>query len=298
MNSEQKLSKEVVKILIAEDSPTQAVELQHILEKRSYQVFVAVNGREALGLAKQNKPTIVVTDIIMPEMDGYQLCEAIKADEDLESIPVIMLTVLSDVEDVVKALNCGADSFITKPYNNQYLTSNIEDILANSRLPEDGHKHISVDIHVCGQKYTIVSEHLSTLRLLLSTYAVAVQKNQELERAEEDLLNLNRELEKKIGERTIDLQRRVQELQGLNSMFHKHLSVRSETELAYVSLTMSISQLDREIDRLQKETKTPDVVSQAKLLDGISRISTELKALLHGTQTIISRMKLPPAERT
>lgn len=258
---------------------------------------MAVNGREAFELSRQSKPTIIVTDIVMPEMDGYQFCEAVKADEGLNGIPVIMLTILTDVEDVVKALNCGADSFITKPYNTEYLISSIEDILANSPLSNNGDKHITIDIHVCGRKYSIVSEHISTLKLLLSTYAMAVQKNEELKRAEDKLLIYNQELEQKVTERTVDLQRRLQELQGLNTMFQKHLSVRSETELAYVSMATSIKQLAREIDRLQTETVSPPVINQAKLKEGINGISQELKRLAHGTETIISRMKMPPAER-
>src|SRR3990170_9014172 len=123
-----------IEILVVEDSPTQAEQLKHILEQHDYSVSVANNGKEALSLINKHKPTIVISDIIMPEMDGYQLCRQIKADENLTNIPVILLTSLSDPEDIVRGLECGADNFITKPYDEKYLLSRIQYILISDEL--------------------------------------------------------------------------------------------------------------------------------------------------------------------
>src|SRR5437899_6576754 len=101
-----------VKILVAEDSPTQAQRLRYILEQQGYQVEVGANGRLALELAQQFAPTMIISDVIMPEMDGYELCHRVKADPNLGDVPVILVTTLSDPYDVIRGLECRADNFI------------------------------------------------------------------------------------------------------------------------------------------------------------------------------------------
>src|ERR1039457_7240550 len=106
-----------VEILIVEDSPTQAKRLQHILEQHGYHVTHAANGRLALEAARHHKPTLIITDVVMPEMDGYELCRHVKSDASLADVPVFLATTLSDLDDVIHALECRADNFILKPYD-------------------------------------------------------------------------------------------------------------------------------------------------------------------------------------
>jgi CheY-like chemotaxis protein len=82
----------VVAILIVEDSPTQALQLQYILEQHGYHCAVAENGRDAIAFLQQHRLTAVISDVLMPEMDGYQLCQQIRGDAALTHIPVILLT--------------------------------------------------------------------------------------------------------------------------------------------------------------------------------------------------------------
>jgi len=105
-----------VRILIAEDSPTQAERLRFLLEEQKYSVEVARNGKEGLELARESKPALIISDVLMPDVDGYEFCRNAKADEQLKEIPFILLTSLSDTNDVIRGLQCGADNFITKPY--------------------------------------------------------------------------------------------------------------------------------------------------------------------------------------
>ena len=84
-----------INILIAEDSPTQAAQLCGVLEMHGYRVTVARNGREALESLRQHPPMMVITDIIMPEMDGYELCRQINANPEWKHLPVMLLTVLA-----------------------------------------------------------------------------------------------------------------------------------------------------------------------------------------------------------
>ena len=84
------LTNTAIEILIVEDSPTQVQQLQHILEQQGYQVASAANGRLALEAAHRRKPTLIISDVVMPEMDGYELCRRIKSDASLSEIPIIL----------------------------------------------------------------------------------------------------------------------------------------------------------------------------------------------------------------
>ena len=99
-----------VEILIAEDSPTQAEQLRYLLAEAGYRVAVATNGKQALDLALKRPPSLVITDVMMPEMDGLEFCKRIKSEARLRDIPVVLLTSLSSLLDVVKVLECGADN--------------------------------------------------------------------------------------------------------------------------------------------------------------------------------------------
>ncbi|HEY7986663.1 MAG TPA: response regulator, partial [Methylophilaceae bacterium] len=94
-----KIQKSNIEILIAEDSKTQAEQLRHLLEENGYVVRMATNGLLALESIRQQKPTLVISDVVMPELDGYGLCRAIKADEALDDIPVILMTSLTDMQE-------------------------------------------------------------------------------------------------------------------------------------------------------------------------------------------------------
>ena len=133
MKSQKNSENDVVQILIAEDSPAQAEQLKNILEKNNYNVIVAKDGKEALHLVNELKPSLVISDIIMPEMNGYELCKRIKADKNTRDIPVILLTSLSNSEDVIEGISCGADNFLTKAYCNDYLLSLIDHIYTNKK---------------------------------------------------------------------------------------------------------------------------------------------------------------------
>jgi CheY-like chemotaxis protein/HPt (histidine-containing phosphotransfer) domain-containing protein len=198
-----------VEILIVEDSPTQAAQLRHILEQHDYRVSFARNGVEALNAIQDHRPTIVISDIVMPEMDGYELCRRMKEDAAIADIPIILLTTLNDSRDVIKALENRADNFITKPCNEQFLLSRLQYILANQQLRKNPPADGSIEIFFSGQKYRFTSDPRQIIDLLLSTFDNAIQKNLELERANREqvksqleLKKLNEQLEQRVKERT------------------------------------------------------------------------------------------------
>ncbi len=179
-------------VLVAEDSPTQAAQLRHLLEERGYQVTVAANGREALEAARRSKPGLLLSDVVMPEMDGYTLCRQIKSDPELKDLPVILVTSLSAPQDVLKGLQCGADNFITKPYNEKNLVSRIEYILANREVRSSEKMRAGIEVRLAGETYFVTSERQQILDLLISTYEEAVRINEELRRSHRSLQVLYR----------------------------------------------------------------------------------------------------------
>ncbi|MDO8738679.1 response regulator, partial [Candidatus Deferrimicrobium sp.] len=188
-------------ILVVEDSPTQAEKLKHLLQEQGYRTRVAKNGLEALPLLQEFRPSLVITDVLMPMMNGYELCAAIKKQERIRDIPVILLTSLSDPKDVLEALKCGANNFITKPYDDAYLLSHIRYILANAETKSDRSK-MGIEITVGGSVHYISSDRQQIFDFLLTTYDSYARKNQELVLTTEQLRQLNEQLEEKVRERT------------------------------------------------------------------------------------------------
>jgi signal transduction histidine kinase len=186
------------KVLIVEDSPTQALQLQMILENKGYNVSHGINGKEALSLIDGKYfPDIIISDIVMPEMNGYDFCKAIKSNSETVDIPVILLTHLSDPQDVIKGLQAGADNFISKPYSEEFLFERINDILLNKEIRKRSPSlDVAIEIFFGGQKYKLNSNRLQILDLLLSTYYNAINKNKELEDKNEELKKLHKELKK------------------------------------------------------------------------------------------------------
>ncbi|MDO8671397.1 MAG: GAF domain-containing protein [Dehalococcoidia bacterium] len=206
MNNQIDSDEEMVEILIAEDSPTQAERLRYLLEQHRYRVVLANDGRQAIALLGAHRPALVISDIVMPGMSGYELCQWIKANENNGDIPVILLTSLSDPEDVIEGIACGADSFVTKPYSDAYLLSHVAETLDNrTGLPKDERQSVEVEIIVAGKQLSITAKPQQMITLLTSTYRAAVHRNYELVQAQNELSSLNERLEELVEERTAAL---------------------------------------------------------------------------------------------
>jgi signal transduction histidine kinase len=185
------MHEELTEILIAEDSPTQAGKLRYLLEGKGYAARVAGNGRLALEAIRRRKPHLVLSDIVMPELDGYGLCHALKSDPALRDIPVILVTSLIDPEDIVRGLECGADNFIRKPYADDYLLARIEQVLMNRRLRQDREAGEGIVVYLNGAQHHITAEKQQILDLLVSTYEQAVLVNEQLQVRERQVNELN-----------------------------------------------------------------------------------------------------------
>jgi diguanylate cyclase (GGDEF)-like protein len=192
---------ETLSVLVVEDSATQAAQLRSTLERHGYRVRVATDGMVALGMIAEQPPSLVISDILMPEMDGYQLCAAIRADETTRDLPVVLLTSLSSPRDILRALECGADSFISKPYSSEYLVARLESTLKISCRCGTGAEECTelvfgdetIRTDVCRQRI---------LDLLVCTYESTVLKNRELLEAQKELKEANLRLEMALDEVT------------------------------------------------------------------------------------------------
>lgn len=103
-------------VIVADDSPESQYVIRHVLESEGYRVLVAGSGSEALVIAEQELPDALVVDVVMPGMDGLELTRSLKSRERYRFVPVIMVTGRNATEDIVKGLDCGADDYLTKPY--------------------------------------------------------------------------------------------------------------------------------------------------------------------------------------
>jgi len=173
--------------LIAEDSRIQAKVLEGRLAQAGYTVRVAGDGAAALALARQQKPDVIISDIEMPKMSGYEFCRAVKHDPALKDVPVVLLSTLNDAVDIIKGLDAGADNYVTKPYDLNYLLARIESLLKSPVRDNDALPQGEMSVTIGGQTYHVKPGRQQVLNLLVSTFENAVEKNRELHRLNEQL---------------------------------------------------------------------------------------------------------------
>jgi PAS domain S-box-containing protein len=173
-------------LLIVEDSPTQAELLRGTVEEAGFSVLVARDAEAALALLASNTVDLVISDIVMPGISGYELCRRIKTSEEYGQIPVMLLSTLNEPMDIIRGLESGADNFLTKPYKPEQIVSRARTILQNRSLRTRS-AVFGVEISFLGKTFTITSEKEQILDLLISTFEDTVQANRELQRHRAEL---------------------------------------------------------------------------------------------------------------
>jgi len=113
------------KILIVEDDPDIVEMIDYNLKKEGYRTISVLNGEDAIGLAEKENPDLIILDLMLPEMDGFQVCKHLKGEEKTNAIPIVMLTAKSQETDKVLGLELGADDYMTKPFSPRELIARI-----------------------------------------------------------------------------------------------------------------------------------------------------------------------------
>ncbi len=215
------------RILIVEDSPTQAAQLRIILEAAGFEVVSASNADAALQAFRASDYDLVISDILMPGPSGYDLCRSIKGEPAGQDTPVILLSALNDPMDIVRGLECGADNFITKPYEPDQLVSRVKAVLENRRLRASTKFQFGAEVMFLGRAVTITSDKEQILDLLLSTFEDIVRTNRRLQHSQAELAaakaqleTYTGELERRVSERTEALRERQEQLSRAQAIAH------------------------------------------------------------------------------
>ena len=286
-------------ILVVEAAPAQAELAGKILEKENYRVFRAEDAGKALEMLKERRFALILSAIEMPGMNGYDLCRKVKADPATKDIPLILLTALSDPGDIIAGLECGADNFITKPFEADSLLSWIKHHLSNMELRKTEDAGAGLEFFFAGHRRFLSSGRRQLLDILLSTFETAVKKNLELGKARQEREILNNSLETKVAERTANLSR---EIKARTRAEEKLRGAVQREELLLRTLPVVFFSANQEKDRLRIEWVSEGAEKQCGYKPGeflgaqelwLSRIHPEDKervmadmALLAGTGTI------------
>ncbi len=116
------------RVLLVEDEPNIIESLTFLLERAGFEISVETNGRLGLEAALESQPDVLVLDVMLPELDGYEILRRLRADDRGTSLPILMLTAKGQREDRETALECGADLFLTKPFANSDIVSAVEQL--------------------------------------------------------------------------------------------------------------------------------------------------------------------------
>lgn len=183
------------RILVVEDSPTQAERVRFLLEGQDYQVDTATNGREGLRRIQAAPPDLIISDVVMPELDGFALCRAVKSVEATRRIPFVLLTQRSAPADVIQGFEAGADNFIPKPFADAALLERVRRIFAQMDRQASEGPEAEVTLQIGDHRFVVSAGKAQIVELLLFTLEDLARANALLQAHERDLEAKARELE-------------------------------------------------------------------------------------------------------
>ncbi len=120
------------KVLIVDDDPSILLSLEFLMVKQGYQVFIARNGTEALEIVEAQAPHVIVLDVMMPDLDGYDVCQFVRRRAEWNYIRILFLSAKSKQEDVDRGLRLGANRYLTKPFSTRQLMREVQELLAET----------------------------------------------------------------------------------------------------------------------------------------------------------------------
>jgi DNA-binding response OmpR family regulator len=117
------------KILIVDDEPSIIVPLQFLMEQNGYEVFVAFSGEEAMETIAASHPDLILLDIMLPVIDGFEVCQRVRENSEFNDIRIVLLTAVGSEANIAKGLALGADAYITKPFSNTEVIGKVKELL-------------------------------------------------------------------------------------------------------------------------------------------------------------------------
>ncbi|MFO0907584.1 MAG: EAL domain-containing protein [Isosphaeraceae bacterium] len=167
-----------IRVLVAEDSPVQAKRLRTVLESAGYHVETASDGAEAIRLFTDGEFDLILSDVMMPNVSGYEFCRQVKATPRGLGTPFVLLTSLGKPLDLIRGLECGADNYIYKPFQSEALLGRIETILANTSARASEGPRPSDEVCFMGHKLSVSASKERILDYLGSTFEDFAQARQ------------------------------------------------------------------------------------------------------------------------
>ena len=281
------------RILVVEDSPTQARLLRLILEDEGFTVDVAGDGQAGITRLAEKPFDLVVSDVLMAGLTGFELCRRIKADPALCEIPVVLVTTLREPQEIVQALEVGADSFIRKPYEPDALVVRLRSLLAQRTLRtkdvaptprrrrEDDPSFRGVEAVFNGKTIHVHANREQILRLLLGTFEDVVRANSLLREREEELSVAKKELEEAARMKDIFFATLSHELRTPLTAIVGWVHILKEGQTDPAVIQRAVETIERNLN--VQNTLIADLLDVSRIVSGkldLERVALDLPALV------------------
>ena len=253
-------------ILVVDDSKPVSEYVQVVLEERGYKTITANNGSQAMVMAVEYRPDLILLDIMMPDVDGYTICSQLKADRKTRDIPVIFLSALNSQFDKIKAFKCGAVDFVTKPIQVEELTARVKSHLTISRLNR------------------ALQSSNRDLESLVS------ERTKELEDSNKKLAEINARLEKTIGDYRAAKERAASD----DEYKAKMLSKLSHEILNDTNIIVGFSELIKVTDDRDRQNEYADCIreSAGSLVSAINAVQEYNNVVIGRTTVNMQRVNI------
>jgi signal transduction histidine kinase len=275
------------RILVVEDSPTQARLLRLILEAEGFTVDVCEDGQAGFTRLTEASFDLVVSDVLMQGLTGFELCRMIKADPARCDIPVVLVTTLREPQEIVQALEVGADSFIRKPYEPDALVGRLRSLLAARasrtkdvaptprRRREDDPGFLGVEAAFNGKTIHVHANREQILRLLLGTFEDVVRANTLLREREEELSVAKKELEEAARMKDIFFATLSHELRTPLTAIVGWVHILKEGQTDPVIIQRAVETIERNLN--VQNTLIADLLDVSRIVSG--KLDLEMAAL-------------------